>query len=324
MNSTSLFTNGARLVWRHQRILWWIFVVNLILAALIHHPVASAFGNVLDHSMASRSLVDSFNIGSWIELTNEDQIQMHLMWSYSMHFALVFLIYMVFINGGVLTVYHEDRKLPRAEFFEMSGAFFWRMVRLVLFSLIPLAILLAIFGAINDASDKMSSDAPNARTGFYVLLIGGIVMWIVGLFVRLWFDMAQSLTVAQNERGMLRMTWRGLVESFRGFLPLLSTYLSIHIVGLLAAMLFCAVWLFMPHARYVLSFVLLELLLIVEIAVRLWQKAACMAYVDSRSAVISTSSYELSPFAPLPDTPMPEPPATPPIDPNPSVPPPEV
>ena len=48
---------------------------------------------------------------------------------------------MLFVTGGILTVYREDRKLKTGEFFGASGAFFWRFVRLALLSLIPFAIL---------------------------------------------------------------------------------------------------------------------------------------------------------------------------------------
>lgn len=300
---TNLFTSGARLVWRHQRLMWWIFAVNLFLGWLVLSPVKGVFGPFLNHSLASSALVDRFDLGTFFQLLSEPEISVHLLAAYSMHFSLIFLAYMIFINGGVLTVYGEDRKLPRAEFFEMSGAYFWRMFRLVLLSIIPFAIIGGIYAAISAASDKLTNEAVNDRTGFYVLVAGCIVVWIAALFVRLWFDMAQSLTVAQNERSMLRMTWRGFVRSLRNIVPLLSAYISIHIVGILALIGFCLLTLHFRHQNYFGTWLVLEIMLVIEIAVRLWQKAACMTWVQLHAVTVSTPSYELSPLAAIPTAP---------------------
>src|SRR6185369_8358933 len=101
---------------------------------------------------------------------------------------------MIFINGGILTVYREDRKLTKAEFFEMSGGYFWRTVRLVLLSCIPFAILGGFYSALSDSSERLTDNAANAHTGFWVLVVGCLILWIMTTFVRAWFDLAQSMT----------------------------------------------------------------------------------------------------------------------------------
>ncbi len=281
MRNKDLFSSGARLVRRHIRLLIWIFIVNLALAWLGSAPVRSAVSPILDHSLASHKLVDRFDMAAMIELASQPEINFHVYSTASLHFSLVFLLYMVFINGGVLTVYREHRKLTAAEFFEMSGALFWRNVRLLLLSLIPIAVVGGLFQALSSWSDNLTEDAANAKTGFWVLIAGGVLLWIVALFVRAWFDVAQSITVARNERGMLRSSGRAFVMAIRGFSPLLTTYISIHIVGILAAMLICVAVLYVPHAAFRFSFLPLEVLVVIEIAVRLGQKAACMTWVEN-------------------------------------------
>ena len=215
MENKNLFTNGARLVRRHLRIVVWIFVVNLILAWFASGPVRTTISPILDHSLSSRRMVHEFDLGAWIELIREPSVPLRSFAAGSLHFSMIFVLYMIFINGGVLTVYREDRKLTKAEFFEMSGAYLWRIVRLVLISCIPFAILGALFSSLSGWSDMLTSDATNAHTGFWVLLGGGILLWIAFLFVRAWFDLAQSMTVARNDRGMLRNAWNSLVLSLR-------------------------------------------------------------------------------------------------------------
>jgi hypothetical protein len=297
MEYRNLFSNGARLVWRHQRILWWIFFVNFALAWFGSSPFRSALSPLLDHSVASQRLVGRFDLAAMIELLREPAMQIRSFATASMNFALVFLIYMIFIDGGVLTVFREDRKLTKAEFFELSGGYFWRIVRLVLLSCIPFAILGAIFSGISGWSDKLTSDAANARTGFWVLLVGAMIVWLGVLFVRAWFDLAQCMTVANNDRGMLRNTGRSFMTSLRHLGTILSTYIMIHIVGIVSMIVLCLLWSRVPHSMLGPSALVLEVLVLIDIAVRLWQKAACMTFFESQPVAVATPPYELAPIA---------------------------
>ena len=299
MNYTGLFRNGARLVRRHVRLLIWIFFVNLVLGWLSVGAVRNTFSPMLDHSMASQRLVDKFDMAAMIELVRNPEIQLHPLTSGSLHFSLVFLIYMIFINGGVLTVYREDRKLSKAEFFEMSGAFFWRTLRLVLLSLIPLAIVGGLYSALSGWSGRLTEDAANARTGFWMLVAGSIVLWIIALFVRAWFDVAQSLAVARNERGMIRSSGRAFMMTIRNLGTIVTTYVCIHIVGIIAMVALCLVVVYIPHAQFRLSFFVLEILMLIEIAVRLWQKAAAMTWVESLPVELPPRAYEPAPVVDL-------------------------
>ena len=76
---------------------------------------------------------------------------------------------MLLIDGGVFTVYLEDRKLSRAEFFEAAGCIFWRMVRLALYSLVPFGLLMAAGGSGLPIMRKSSpAMLPQERLGFFV------------------------------------------------------------------------------------------------------------------------------------------------------------
>jgi hypothetical protein len=300
MENKNLFSNGARLVRRHLRIVVWIFIVNLVLAWFGSSPAHTSFSKILDHSMASQRMADRFELGAFLELIREPALPLRSFAAGSLFFSVIFLLYMIFINGGVLTVYREDRKLTRAEFFEMSGAYFWRIVRLVLISCIPFAILGALFSALSDWSDTLASDAANARTGFWVLIGGGILLWIALLFVRAWFDLAQCMTVAQNDRGMLRITWRSLVLTVRNAGALVFAYLGIHIVGIVTAVALCILCVYIPHARFRLTFVVLQIVVIIALVVRLWQKAACMTWWEARPAVAATPVFERGPETAIP------------------------
>ena len=148
--------------------------------------------------------------------------------------ALIFLVYLLFIDGGVFTVYLEDRKLSRAEFFENAGLFFWRMVRLALYSVVPFGLLMAANGGIASSRGNSATMLPPERLGFFVNL-GRQTADCGGGAVR-----APVVRPGAGARGarqrtqILRTLWRSLKLAFRSG-KLYASYLGI---GLIAAATF--------------------------------------------------------------------------------------
>jgi hypothetical protein len=261
---------GWSLVWRHQKILWWTFVVNLVLGALATITPRIEFGAVLDHSLESAKLANGFDVGTFIELLSKPEIDIVALMRGSVIFSYLFFFFMLFIIGGILTAYREDRRLSTAEFFEASGGYFWRMVRLFLMSLVPLGIVGAITGIIFAISSQPASE----KTAFQIRIVGLAVAIVLALLVRLWFDVAQVRAVAQNERGMFRNLMRAFVISFKALGTLLWMYLRISIVAwvLLGAGLW--LWTRLAGHQLLLTWLLLEIVLLTQIFARLWLRAA--------------------------------------------------
>jgi hypothetical protein len=262
---------GAGLVWRHQRLVWWIFVVNLVLAWLASLPARATLSAVLDHSLESAKLVAGFDLGTLALMLERPDVQMNRQAPAMIGASVIFVMYLLLIDGGVFTVYLEDRKLSRAEFFENAGLYFWRMVRLALYSLIPFGLLAALHSSINNAADKLARDAAPERLGFCVQVGGGLLIALIALLVRLWFDLTQAQVVRDNERKVFRTLLRSIKPAFTSGL-----YWKYVGIGLLSAMAMAAgigVWFYLPHPAMAASFVVLELMTVTMIATRLWLKA---------------------------------------------------
>ena len=54
---SGVLQEGARRVWKSQRIVWWLFLVNLLLAFLTTRPLSARLEQVTDHSLQSQRLV---------------------------------------------------------------------------------------------------------------------------------------------------------------------------------------------------------------------------------------------------------------------------
>jgi hypothetical protein len=285
--------SSAGLIWRHQRLVWWIFAVNLVIAWLGSLSVRATLGAVLDHSLESAKLVRGFDIGTVVLMLERPDVSPRALAPGAIGAALVFLVYLLFIDGGVFAVFLDDRKLSRAEFFENAGLFFWRMARLALYSLVPFGLLAAAHGGIHDYAGKLATDAPQERLGFFVDVAAGLVIVVLALFVRLWFDLAQARVVKDNEQKVFGTLWRSLKLAFRSG----RLYAGYFGIGLFAAATFGVgiwIWVYLPHAATGASFLVLELVTITQIASRLWLKAA-----SARWVALLPSEMD-SPLLPLP------------------------
>lgn len=304
-----LLISGARRVWRHQRLLWWLFVANLVLAACGTIPVDRAVGRVADHSLYSRRLYDGFDLPAFSELAANPEVALWSRSSSSLLFAGVFFVFALFLTGGILETYRTDRRLPTGEFFHACGTFFWRWVRLLMFLLAVLLPIAVLASGITRLAAKLSNDAPQEKLGFWVELTGLCVVTLLMMTVRLWFDMAQVHIVSAEERSVLRSLIRGLQLASSKSVSLFWMYLRISFLGMLGVAVMLLVWARVPPTRIGTSFLLLEAALLWSTGIRLWQRASETVWYERELSVtgISESAPETSPAGsdvpPLPTAP---------------------
>ncbi len=298
-DNKGLVAAGASLVWRHQRVLWWVFAVNFILGALGTADTHHQLEEVLGHSLAGRSLTNGFDFGMFLELVRVPESNLFRSHGASLHAGLLFFLFMLFVTGGILTVYREDRKIKTGEFFGASGAFFWRFVRLALFSLVPFAILGFAFWGTNKLSDRIGDRTVSAQTGFYIFLAGAILITLLALFVRLWFDIAQVRAVVQDEHKMWPNLWKALGISWRNASTLFRVYLCISGVAwvTLAGGLF--LWTKLPPTATPVTFLLLEFIILMQLLTRLWQRASTVTWYRRHAAAFPADAVDYTTPAPV-------------------------
>lgn len=309
------FLGGAGVVWRRQKVLWWIFAVNFVLAFVAIHGIIPRVSDVLDHSMAAQRLVNGFDVGALMELSVQPGISPLDVSPSEVGYSFVFFAFMLFVTGGVLEVYRRDMRLTAGEFFEASGAFFWRFVRMVLWlllCLIPIGILRMIFKAIANSVD---AHAVSAMTAVWFRIAFAIVILALLLILRLWFDMAEVHCVAQNERRVrraLRVTWKLVFGNFGG---LFGLFVGIFVVACIGFGFGLWLWMYiLPPTAIWAAFFLGQAMILWWIGTRLWQRSAETIWYEghfARATVTASEPPRYPVIEPnLPPSPMPPPSAT--------------
>jgi hypothetical protein len=268
------FTAGFRLVWRRWGLLCWVFAANVALGALGTLPAARQLHNVLRHTLAGEQLFKGFDVGMFYELVRVPDAGVLRFTNSSYVLAGLFPLFMLIVSGGILEAYRQDRRLSTGEFFAVAGAFLWRFVRLALISLVLFAFLGNAYLAVEKSADHLGNKVTADLVGFAIWLVGVIILVLLALFVRLWFDLAKVRTVAQNYRRMLLNTLQALDIVRPQLAALLWLYLRISLVAWITALIAFLIWLAVPPTAVWATFLLLELVVLVQLGARLWQMAS--------------------------------------------------
>ena len=197
---SGIFTGGAGLVWRRQRVLWWPFIVNLVLAHFAAHATTARVESVLDQSLASeRLLVHGFHFSAILELMSGSGNRLSF-GPEARASALIFFFFMLLATGGILESYWRDTTLTTSEFFQNGGKYFWRFLRLVVYLIVAL-IPIGIIGAIGaSTSNHVDAKSISPFPAVWINLATVLVVLLLMMIVRLWFDMAEVIAVAEGER----------------------------------------------------------------------------------------------------------------------------
>jgi hypothetical protein len=295
------FAAGAQLVWRRQRVLWWIYVVNLVLGLFATGGMVERAGDVLNHSLAAGRLVHGFDLAAFVELLMRPDNPL-APGSTTLFFAFLFVAFMLFTTGGVLAIYCRDERLPAGPFFEACGYHFWRFVRLLIyFAIVLLPVGLLEFGA-GKMYDRIDDKAISPFPAVWFFVAAAVVIIFVLMCVRLWFDMAQVIAVADDERRMHKALRRAATLVRQNFGSLFWLYCRISLVGWVVFALAAQYWKNYMRPESLGSVLFLSQFMIVFwLGTRLWQRASeALWYRQHQSAVYESVTATTPELVPTP------------------------
>lgn len=316
---------GWSLVWRRQRLLWWLYVISLAMGWFATRPLATTISPVLDHSLAAAPLYHGFSLEAFAGLMMNPAVSTQTAGTAASVLAWVFLVLMIFLTGGILRVYNEDRTYVTGEFFGACGQYFWRFVRLIFFLLLalilPVLVYLAFHAWSDRLADKISNPAPSLVAGFG----GTLVVLLLLMWVRLWFDMAEVIAVAENEYASRRAVARAFRLTWRNSRSLFWIYFRLSFLAWIGTAILLWIWVrFIPAVGITRSLLITQAIIFLWILTRLWQRASETLWYQANAPAPETIPATYTPVEPLTFASEREPAPEPPAEPEPgSEPPPE-
>jgi len=276
----NLISSGARIAGRHKRYVVWFFVLNLTLAAFGSSGFRAHAHAILDNNVYADKLLHGFDPVVLIEMLSRPEMgspNSSTMPAFYCVF-LFFLTTLLFIPG-VLRGYASDERLPRDKFFSTCGGNLWRFVRLVLFFLLIAVPTFGILSGIQGALAKLAGESSSEKLPFYTRCAGFVIIFLIMTTIRVWFDLAQVDVVLRDVGRVRKSIAIGLRNTRSNLGQLLGSYVLISTVAVIVLAVGIWVWhVGVPSSSVLGAFVIGQLILLLWLAARFWQRAVAVAF----------------------------------------------
>jgi len=313
-NDKHLLSAGLHIVNRHKRFIVWFWVLNLAIAWFGAIAFRQAITSTLDHSLWADRLLHGFDVPVLIEMmARPDTGSTEVPTKSSAHFGLVFLLATLVFLPGVLENYTNEGRLSCEEFFRACGRNLWRFIRAFVLFAILAGVLSSILFPAEGKLVKVAENSTNELLPFYTEIACLAVIFVVMTLIRIAFDLGQIDVVFRDQRSVLRSVLRGFRFAFRNLFSLLGTYVAITIIS--ALILFVGVWIWhiaVPPSSILGAFLISQVMLILLLWTRFWQRAVGAAFYLREMAVVPATYVVPEPIAPT--TALPEPVSSPPTE----------
>lgn len=221
---------GSAMQWR--LLLLWI-LATLFPTWLATAPLRSALQGQFGNSVHAGDIAAGHNLPLLIQGLMKIGEQGAPIAAATSTAGIVMLLLSPWLTGMIVASLRARRRLGFGELIHVGLTEYWRMLRMLLWSLIPLGIAIGIGVAAMGAADKftedaiLSSEVANAsRTAMLVAAIFFVIAHASVEAGRGWLGADSSL------RSVIRAWWRGLKLLLRRPVATLGVYLGSLIVGL--------------------------------------------------------------------------------------------
>jgi hypothetical protein len=228
-----------------------------------------------------------------------------------MHFALFYLFLTALFLPGVLQGYAATYRLPREDFFRACGRNLWRFIRLMIVAGIVMgAVAGALFG-LHGWIQKKAAESTNELLSFEIRVVGMLIIFLVMVALRIWFDLAQTDVVLSDQRAVRRSIGAGFRHTWRNLGRLVGSYVVITIAALIILIAGLLAWMkLVPSASVAGAMIVTQLTLLLLLIPRFWQRGVAVTYyLQNMVEPIAIQSFTPAPpvVAPVLIQPVPAP-----------------
>lgn len=281
----SLLSAGAGIARRNLRYIVWFYLLNVLFAWFGAAGFGAHAHKIMDHSLYSDKLLHGFHLAVLIELMARPEFgpdQASLM--PAEFFAVLFFWASLTFMPGVLLGYSSDHRISRDEFFRACGRNLWRFVRLFLMGGVLAGIVCGLLAAL-DPLMNLADKTNYERLPFITQMAGWVVILLILTVVRIWFDLAQTDVVLRDQPAVRKSVAAAFGILRRNFARLFGTYVLVTVIAVAVLMAGVVLWnMIVPPASIFGAIVVSQIMMLLLLASRFWQRAAAVAFYVRQSA----------------------------------------
>ncbi len=300
MLSWKALKTGTSRIWLHKRILVWLYLINVLFAAVLVLPFRNLVSEISKTDL-SDDFVTGFHLDAFLDFWVEYMDSFQALGLAAVVLGGLYLLVSILLTGGIVATLADASRVTLRRFFTNAGRYFWRFLRVFVVMAIVIGGLLAANAQwVKPYVDSQKELVTTDRESFYWSAGNVGVVLLVASLVLMVFDYAKIRTVVERRRSVFFASLRGLAFVLRR--PVRTVTLFFMNLGLLCAMF--AVYLLIENritASTLPMLIALFLLQQVFILGRIWMK---LSFFSSQVALFQDAmAVEV---VPVPQTPAPE------------------
>jgi len=245
-----IFSQGLATTAQKWRLVAYLWTVHLLFALLVVAPLYSLLQNQFSRSLLGEKLFAGMDL-LWIgDLIYKYQETPPLIIGWLLGTSLIFLVLLVFLNGGIIgRIAASEEKVTFRDFFGDCGRYFGRFFRVFLISLIGYFLVLGIVGRFVSIPFRLWSKG--ASTQWTTLISSSlrlVVLLLLFSIVKMFFDYVKVALVAADSRKVVRATLQNFRFLSRHFFRAWALFLIVGLIFVLSTWVYLVVAKALPKA----------------------------------------------------------------------------
>lgn len=277
MTSLAAVVRGAGTVNRSWRVWLLIWLLTLAFALVAVLPIAAVMQTDLGHSLWAARMLGNFDatwMAEYVAATGSATLAIPPI---VIACGVLYLLLSAFLTGGIVSVFaRADGTSGPADFWAGCGRNFWRLVRVLLWSLAAYAIAFLAGSLLDAVARKIWGEGMEERPLVIFGWFRATFVLLLLLLLNMVFDYARIRVVVEDTRKTARSVLRSFRFVFCNFGLTAGTYGLVLLLGILLAALYWVLSGALPRT----SLGLLLVVLIVQqvyVVLRVWVRLLCFA-----------------------------------------------
>lgn len=297
MKIKEVFNSGLRIILKNTKFLWLFWMANFLFALVLSLPIFFLLNQSLSHSTVSDKLVLGFDYIWYLQFKAVYKTSISEIPFLIYGVVGVYILIQVFFLGGLLSVFHIQKKNHYVDFFYGGVKYWYRFVKLLFISLFFYALAFTF----NDytgywlsywfsGEEKLIFEfiLRASRYAFLIFMIGA---------VSLISDYIKIALVVNDSNSVIKQIYSVLIFLKENFYFTFIVFFLVAVLGALGALVYNLLDSYIPKTEYfylILVFILQQLLIIFRLVVRmLFAAAEIIIYKDLNAKEVQTNAEEL-------------------------------
>jgi len=227
MNIIYSYTSGVKSVFYVKKIVFVIYLLNLIFALVVAIPFASVLSTAIGFSDALTSLAVSFNYTAYADFMREKGDALAGIFSVGRWLVPVYILLQDFLNGGIIGAFSQDHEsYSLSNFYKNCTTYFWRYLKvffgflvfhIVAIMLIVIPLIIIFKGGI----DEVESEITYWTAGYWVMGIYFILFTLIMVVS----DYTKILLTKDDSKGVFKTIFKAWKLVFQHLIKMYSLFL---------------------------------------------------------------------------------------------------